>query len=80
MLYEVPPLSERPPTKRAAYIRTLLGAIEMLRLGITSVLDDAFFVPMPTTETIDGVMEAYRDAGMRATVTLDQPNIVEYEK
>ncbi len=62
MLYEVPPLSERPPTKRAAYIRTLLGAIEMLRLGITSVLDDAFFVPMPTIETIDGVMEAYRDA------------------
>ena len=80
MLYEVPPLSERPPTKRAAYIRTLLGAIEMLRLGITSVLDDAFFVPVPTAETIDGVMEAYRDAGMRATVTLDQPNIVEYEK
>ncbi|MBN8535214.1 MAG: amidohydrolase family protein [Rhizobiales bacterium] len=80
MLYEVPPLTERPPSKRTAYIRTLLGAMEMLKLGITSVMDDAFYVPMPTPETIDGVMEAYRDIGMRATTTLDQPNIVEYAK
>ena len=48
MLYEVPPLTERPPSKRTAYIRTLLGAMEMLKLGITSVMDDAFYVPMPT--------------------------------
>jgi 5-methylthioadenosine/S-adenosylhomocysteine deaminase len=80
MLYEVPPLTERPPTRRAAYIRTLLGAMEMLKLGITSVMDDAFYVPVPTPDTIDGVMEAYRDSGMRATTTLDQPNIVEYAK
>jgi 5-methylthioadenosine/S-adenosylhomocysteine deaminase len=80
MLYEVPPLAERPPTKRVAYIRTLLGAMEMLKLGITSVMDDAFYVPVPTPETIDGVMEAYRDIGIRATTTLDQPNIVEYAK
>jgi 5-methylthioadenosine/S-adenosylhomocysteine deaminase len=80
MLYEVPPLAERPPTKRMAYIRTLLGAMEMLKLGITSVMDDAFYVPLPTPDTIDGVMEAYRDIGMRATTTLDQPNIVEYTK
>ncbi len=63
-----------------AYIRTMLGAMEMLKLGITSVMDDAFFVPAPTQEGIDGVMEAYRDSGIRATVTLDQPNIVEYDK
>ena len=80
MLYEVPPLSERPPSKRMAYIRTLLGAMEMLKLGITAVMDDAFFVPAPTPDGIDGVMEAYCDSGIRATVTLDQPNIVEYDK
>lgn len=80
MLYEVPPLTERPPTKRMAYLRTLLGAMEMLKLGITAVMDDAFYVPAPTVETIDGVMEAYRDSGIRATATLDQPNIVEYDK
>ncbi|MFO1351676.1 MAG: amidohydrolase family protein [Gammaproteobacteria bacterium] len=80
MLYEVPPLSQKPPSPRLNYVRTLLGAIEMLKLGITSVLDDAFYIPVPTPETIDGLMQAYADSGMRAAVSLDQPNVVEYDK
>lgn len=80
MLYEVPPLSDRPPAPRLAYIRTLLGAIEMLKLGVSTVQDDAFFTPYPDPASIDAIMSAYRDAGMRATVALDQPNVVEYEK
>lgn len=80
MLYEVPPLASEPPSGRLCYVRTMLGAMEMLKLGITSVLDDAFYVPKPTPEAIDGVMQAYADAGMRATTTLDQPNIPEVEK
>ena len=80
MLYEVPPFSDVPPSPRLNYIRTLLGSIEMLKLGITSAHDDAFYNPIPTPEAIDGLMQAYADSGMRATVTLDQPNVVEYEK
>lgn len=80
MLYEVPPLASEPPSGRLCYVRTMLGAMEMLKLGITSVLDDAFYVPHPTIEAIDGVMQAYADIGMRATATLDQPNIPEVEK
>lgn len=80
MLYEVPPLAHAPPSGRLCYIRTMLGAMEMLKLGITSVLDDAFYVPAPTPEAIDGVMQAYADSGMRATATLDQPNVPETEK
>ena len=80
MLYEVPPLASEPPSGRLCYLRTLLGAMEMLKLGITSVMDDAFYVPRPTVEAIDGVMQAYADSGMRATTTLDQPNIIEYDK
>jgi 5-methylthioadenosine/S-adenosylhomocysteine deaminase len=80
MLYEVPPLSDRPPSPRLHYIRTLLGAVEMLKLGVTAAHDDAFFVPVPTPETIDGLLQAYADSGLRATVALDQPNVVEYEK
>ncbi len=80
MLYEVPPLGDQPPPARLVYIRTLLGAIEMLKLGITSVQDDAFFVPFPDMPSINAVMEAYVDSGLRATVALDQPNVVEYEK
>jgi 5-methylthioadenosine/S-adenosylhomocysteine deaminase len=80
MLYEVPPLADAGAAGRLAYLRTVLGAIEMLKLGITTVLDDAFFVPTVSPDAIDAVMAAYRDSGMRATVALDQPNIVEYEK
>ncbi len=80
MLYEVPPLAAEGQGARLAYLRTALGAIEMLKLGITTVLDDAFYVPTVTPEAIDAVMEAYRDSGMRATMALDQPNIVEYDK
>ena len=80
MLYEVPPLSDRPPDGRLSYVRTMLGNIEMLKLGITSVHDDAFYVPVPTPETIDGLMQSYVDSGMRAVATIDQPNVPEYEK
>jgi cytosine/adenosine deaminase-related metal-dependent hydrolase len=80
MLYEVPPLMEQAVSERFAYVRTLLGAAEMLKLGVTAVHDDAFFLPFPTTREVGGVMQAYADVGMRASVTLDQPNLVEYEK
>src|SRR5512135_1610196 len=80
MLYEVPPLSDTPASSRMNYIRTMLGNIEMLKLGITSVHDDAFHVPVPTPESIDGLMQAYVDSGLRAVVTIDQPNVIEYEK
>ncbi len=80
MLYEVPPLSDTPPSARLNYVRTMLGNIEMLKLGITSVHDDAFHVPVPTPESIDGLMQAYVDSGLRAVVTIDQPNVVEYDK
>ena len=80
MLYEVPPLGDTLPPDRMVYVRTMLGAVEMLRLGITSVQDDAFFTPYPSPGNIDAVLSAYSDSGIRATVALDQPNIVEYKK
>jgi 5-methylthioadenosine/S-adenosylhomocysteine deaminase len=78
MLYEAPALSDHPPP-RLVYVRTLLGAIEMLHLGVTSVQDDAFFVPFPDVPSIDALISAYADVGIRATVALDQPNVVDYE-
>lgn len=80
MLYEVPPLKNAPPNPRMNYVRTVLGNIEMLKLGITAVHDDAYYVPVPTQESIDGLMKSYIDSGIRAVATLDQPNVVEYEK
>ncbi len=80
MLYEVPPLAQAAGDSRMTWLRTVIGAIEMLKLGITSVLDDAFFVPLASTTEIDAICGAYCDTGMRATVALDQPLLVEYEK
>lgn len=80
MLYEVPPLAASGDAARMAYLRTLMGALEMLERGITTVHDDAYHVPLATPEGIDTVMQAYADAGMRATVAIDQPNVVEYDK
>jgi 5-methylthioadenosine/S-adenosylhomocysteine deaminase len=80
MLYEIPPMADTPLSARLYYLRSMLGAVEMLKLGITAVHDDAFFNPVPLPETADAIMAAYRDSGIRARVAIDQPNLVEYEK
>lgn len=80
MLYESPTDPALAPSPRAAYLRTMLAALEMLRTGTTAVQDDAFLMPHPTPEIIDAVMQAYADSGLRASVALDQPNLPESEK
>jgi 5-methylthioadenosine/S-adenosylhomocysteine deaminase len=80
MLYEVPPLVDMPVSGRFAYVRTLIGVIEMLKQGVTAVHDDCFFIPVVTGDELDNVMRGYQDGGLRARVTLDQPNVVEYDK
>jgi 5-methylthioadenosine/S-adenosylhomocysteine deaminase len=80
MLYESPALPGLMPSPREAYVRTMLAALEMLRTGVTAVQDDAFFVPYPTPEIIDAVLQAYADSGIRATVALDQPELAELDK
>lgn len=80
MLYESPALETLRPTPRQAYLRTMLGCIEMLRNGTTAVMDDCFFVPEPTPEIIDAVAQAYADSGIRATLALDEPELSELEK
>ena len=80
MLYEVPPLGDRLPDPRLIYLQTMLGAVEMLRNGVTAVHDDAFHNPWPTQPAIDAVMSAYRDSGLRATVAINHQNRPELEK
>lgn len=80
MLYECPELEVLRPTPREAYLRTMLGCMEMLRCGTTSVQDDCFFVPSPEPDIIDAVAQAYEDSGIRARIALDQPELSELEK
>jgi len=80
MLYESPGLPGLMPSPRFAYVRTMLAAAEMLKSGVTSVQDDAFFVPFPTPDVVDAVLQAYADSGMRARVALDQSDLPEIGK
>jgi 5-methylthioadenosine/S-adenosylhomocysteine deaminase len=78
MLWELPLEAEPSPPERYRAM-VLSGAVEMLRSGITSVMDDPIYVPAATDEAVDAVMGAYRDVGLRATVSIYQPNKTEYD-
>ncbi len=80
MLFEVPPAGTAKVDPRLTYLTTMLGAIEMLKCGVTAVHDDAFHNPYPTTDGISGLMRAYADSGLRATVSINHQNLVEYVK
>lgn len=69
MLYTYPTLMYGPFSKRLIYLRTMLGAIEMVKHGVTLVQDDVSEYPKASLEGTDAVMEAYSDIGMRASVT-----------
>lgn len=68
MLYSYPPFEFGPFSPRLIYLRTLLGAIEMIRGGITTVQDDVTEWPTLSVDGMDSVMQAYLDIGMRANV------------
>lgn len=55
-------------TPRQVYARALLGCVEMLRTGTTTVVDDVNLNPMLTEEHVAAVVRAYEDSGMRAMV------------
>jgi guanine deaminase len=50
------------------YLSTVLTAVEMLRKGCTACYDLAAMLPLPTTEGLHSVAQAYSDVGMRAVI------------
>jgi cytosine/adenosine deaminase-related metal-dependent hydrolase len=79
MLYELPPFDFGPFAPELYRARVLYGTLEMLRRGVTAVLDDPIYAPGPTQATVDAVMGAYEELGVRATVTIYQPETPEHE-
>ena len=78
MLYELPPFDFGPFAPELYRARVLFGTLEMLRRGVTAVLDDPIYAPSPTPDTVAAVMGAYEEIGIRATVTIYQPDKVEH--
>ncbi|MDQ6878805.1 MAG: amidohydrolase family protein [Candidatus Dormibacteraeota bacterium] len=69
-LYAYPFLPIEPLPPRLIELRTLLVAIESLKNGVTSVLDDVMQVPGQEIDGLTAVFRAYGQAGIRANVSL----------
>jgi 5-methylthioadenosine/S-adenosylhomocysteine deaminase len=69
LLESYPPWGMPRFSERQHYLRTMVTAIEAIRSGTTTVQDDLlhFFC---TPEGLDGAAAAYRDAGLRAVITV----------
>lgn len=80
MMYCLPLFDYGPFPERWLYLRTMLGAMEMVKGGVTTVQDDPAESPALTVEGRSAIFSAYRDIGMRACVTANTPNRLEYEK
>ena len=70
MLFSYPVLAAPPQSPREVYVRTLLGGIEMLRSGATSCVDFLYELQGFTEESLEAVVSAYRDLGLRAVIGL----------
>lgn len=57
-----------PLSRRQVYLRTMIGAIEALRTGATTIVDDINVYPVLVPEHLEAVLEAYEDLGLRAVV------------
>ncbi|HEV2590918.1 MAG TPA: amidohydrolase family protein [Gaiellaceae bacterium] len=66
MLFSYPVLAAPAQTADEIYVRTLLGGIEMLRSGATSVVDFLY----DGEDSLEPVVRAYRDLGLRALIGL----------
>lgn len=70
MLYSYPPTAQYGNfSDRFVYLRTLAGAIEQIRSGVTSCQDDVSGHPRTTSDTHRIIFNAYKDIGMRANVS-----------
>jgi len=63
-----PPNHQRGWTAQEVYLRTAINGCEMLKGGITTVIDDIHFGRRIDPALVDAAFRAYRDLGMRAEV------------
>jgi guanine deaminase len=68
MHYLRPPVPAYRLTPDELYTRTLLAAVEALRGGATTVVDDVALFPFADEAAVDAVFRAYEDSGLRAYV------------
>ena len=65
-------------TPRQAYLRAMIGAIEALRTGCTTLVDDLSLGASIDREVVNAVLQAYEDSGVRALLgfaMMDKPMV-----
>ena len=70
------PLTPWNFTPRQVYIRTMIGAVESLRTGATTMVDDLIVGPVLRPDHVEAILQAYEDVGIRALLAPgmnDQP-------
>ena len=78
LAWKYPPFAVPRLPERVHYLRTMLLAIECVRSGITTVQDD-LINGLADPQAFDGSAAAYRDLGLRASITVsmsDKPPLV----
>ena len=66
-------------THEEQYLSALLGAVEMVKTGCTSAYDLFMALPSPSIESVEAVVRAYADAGVRALVAPAVADLLFYE-
>ncbi|MBY0613121.1 MAG: amidohydrolase [Beijerinckiaceae bacterium] len=69
MLYSYPILKAKRLPPRLVYLRSMLVAMESLKTGATSIVDDLYESPKAELDLFEAAVNAYEDAGIRATVS-----------
>ncbi len=62
----VRPMKPIPLTGEQVYLRTMIGAIEALRSGTTTIVDDMNVSPVLDRAHVEAALQAYEDIGIRA--------------
>jgi 5-methylthioadenosine/S-adenosylhomocysteine deaminase len=70
MLFSYPALAAPAQSPDEIYLRTVFGALEQLKSGATCVVDFLYELDGFTMDTLDAVVRAYRDVGLRAVIAL----------
>ncbi len=72
MLYAYAPIGFSPLSERFIYLRTMIGAIENIRSGVTCMQDDVSELPHPTMEGHGAMIRAYNEIGVRLNLSTQE--------
>jgi cytosine/adenosine deaminase-related metal-dependent hydrolase len=70
MVFSYPAVLAPVQTPDEIELRTLLGAVELLRGGTTCIVDFLYELTGMTQDTLDAVVRGYRRAGLRALIAI----------